>query len=81
MIRIRYTMDSKRAGHVDHAPTLAAAKRLVRCKNPKFTPEELYGYPRAWEVTCGDTVVADAMELPDGVGLDYFPTYSMTTDS
>jgi hypothetical protein len=77
MIRIRFTMDSKRAGEVEHVRTLAAAKRKIRCPRPKFTPEKIHGYANAWEVTCGDTVVADAMQLPPGARADYHPKYKV----
>lgn len=82
MIRIRFTMDSKRRGQQIEARTLNSAKRQIRCargKKKTFTPEKIHGYPKAWEVTCGDTVVADAMQLPPGARRDYFPRYQLSS--
>lgn len=77
MIRVVFTMDSKRFGVVLHVHSLIEARRAIRCDRPVFTPERVYGFPKAWEVTCGDTVVADAMRLPKGAGEDYCPRYSL----
>lgn len=75
MIRIRFAPDSKRRGQVVHARTLKSAKKEIRCSAPRFTKQKIHGYANAWEVTCGDTVVADAMQLPPGASSDYFPRY------
>lgn len=78
MVRLVFAPDSKRHGAVVHARNLATVLDAVKCSVCiRIEPQKLHGYPRAWEVTCGDTVVADAMELPRGAGEDYFPRYKL----
>jgi hypothetical protein len=77
MIRLHFTMDSKRRGEQTLVRDLRQARKEIRCPRPVFTSTKFYGYPKSWEVTCGDTVVADAHKLPKGKGEDYYPKYPM----
>jgi len=63
-IRLIFTGDSKRRGLALDVASLAEARRAINHPAPKFTETTMHGYGEAWEVTCGDTVVAYAVQLP-----------------
>ena len=78
-IVVHFTADSLRhqrgqpmtAGPYGSIESAAAAvacrvdRRTGRNVKPQFDRSEMFGYPRAWEISCGETVIADALQLPD----------------
>jgi hypothetical protein len=67
MILISFTLDSKRKPHGGEVivGSLAEGRRIINQKSglvPNFTPIDAAHYERAWEVTCGDTVIAYAYD-------------------
>ena len=66
MIELHYAPDSKKRGRTEEYLTLKKARKAIRCYRgaaPTFTPVKYRGYRRAWEVSRGDTVVADAFQV------------------
>jgi hypothetical protein len=82
MIKVIYSQDSKKRGTQTTHRTLASAKRSIKCHRGKHVSlnrgrDRIHGYPKSWEVVCGDTVIADILQLPRGKREDYYPTYSI----